>query len=229
MSIIMIRPTIGPSEGSWRFIQGQVLHNSPSLAFYKNLSYSDVLFKASTQLKEIGLFRHEELQMLIPQILGGFPEVKRDALKRATWVIRKDAERIVDSVERKMYIEEQTDYVEQRLEFLHRKYEAWKADCHTLSQIIERIRQYVSSETESIRLSTIHRAKGLENDRVFILAYDELPFQHLEQKDWERVQETNLMYVAVTRAKKELYLVKSPIVETLQERSLFEVLPFGDE
>jgi DNA helicase II / ATP-dependent DNA helicase PcrA len=77
-------------------------------------------------------------------------------------------------------------------------------------------------------LSTIHRAKGLENERVFIIDYDKLPMYHLEQKEWEKVQEINLKYVAVTRAMKELFLVVTPTLEQLeQEGSLFDELPFN--
>lgn len=58
-----------------------------------------------------------------------------------------------------------------------------------------------------ITLSTIHKAKGLEADRVFIILPDTLPLKWKGQKEWEKVQEMNLKYVAITRAKKELYFV----------------------
>lgn len=172
------------------------------------------------------IFKQEELHLRISTISGGFQELKNSVLKRWQWIIDKESERIVDSVERMMYIKNQKSYLSQKLDFLHRKYEQWKLVCPTLSHIIERIREYVSSTTESVKLSTIHRAKGLENDRVFILNYDELPFQRLEQKEWERVQELNLKYVAITRAKETLFLVESPKIEVLSEKSLFDVLPF---
>jgi DNA helicase II / ATP-dependent DNA helicase PcrA len=55
-----------------------------------------------------------------------------------------------------------------------------------------------------IKLSTIHKAKGLEADRVFILRPDYLP--HPLATTAEQVQqEMNLKYVAITRAKHELY------------------------
>lgn len=53
-------------------------------------------------------------------------------------------------------------------------------------------------------LSSVHRAKGLEADRVVIVAPEKLPLVRKDQKDWERVQEANLCYVAATRAKREL-------------------------
>ena len=173
-----------------------------------------------------GIFKHDELHAKIANLAGGFEMMKSGVTERSGWVINREAERIVNSLERAMYIEKQREFVKQKLEFLHRKFEQWKSTCSTLSDIIKRIQEFVSSTTDSIHLSTIHRAKGLENDRVFILDYDELPLQHLEQKDWEKVQELNLKYVAVTRTKQELFLVRAPRIEVLKEKSLFDVLPF---
>lgn len=85
----------------------------------------------------------------------------------------------------------------------------------------------ISSNDNPIKLSTIHRAKGLEEDRIFILNYNEFPLNRLDQKDWEKEQELNLKYVAVTRVKKELFLVESEDHEELvDEGSLFDELPF---
>ncbi len=50
-----------------------------------------------------------------------------------------------------------------------------------------------------IRLSSIHRAKGLEAHRVFFLK-PEQKFQRPGQRRWMEQQESNLDYVAITRA-----------------------------
>lgn len=60
---------------------------------------------------------------------------------------------------------------------------------------------------DAIILSTIHKSKGLEADRVMILTPNKLPLKWREQKDWQLEQEMNLKYVALTRAKKELIFV----------------------
>lgn len=75
---------------------------------------------------------------------------------------------------------------------------------------IERRISEVFSEYETregITLSTVHKAKGLEAERVFILRPDLLPHPRAE-KDWQVAQERNLCYVAITRAMKELYWVR---------------------
>jgi DNA helicase-2/ATP-dependent DNA helicase PcrA len=64
------------------------------------------------------------------------------------------------------------------------------------------------SEEEQLRLSTIHQAKGLEFDVVFIIMLCEGLFpsnRSLETPDGEE-EERRLFYVAITRARNELYL-----------------------
>jgi DNA helicase II / ATP-dependent DNA helicase PcrA len=58
-----------------------------------------------------------------------------------------------------------------------------------------------------VLLSTVHRAKGLEAERVFLLYPDKLPLQWENQQAWELRQEMNLKYVALIRAWAELYFV----------------------
>ena len=59
-------------------------------------------------------------------------------------------------------------------------------------------------EKDSITLTSIHRAKGRERDRVFYFK-PEISFDGLSEED-ER-QERNLKFVAITRAKKFLCMV----------------------
>ena len=54
-----------------------------------------------------------------------------------------------------------------------------------------------------IALSTIHKAKGLEANNVYIVCNSLMPSKSAN-KDWEIKQEYNLMYVAYTRAKNTL-------------------------
>ena len=56
-----------------------------------------------------------------------------------------------------------------------------------------------SDEVDCIRLSSIHRAKGLEARNVYILHPELLPHP-MANSDWQIEQEINLKYVAITRA-----------------------------
>ncbi len=58
---------------------------------------------------------------------------------------------------------------------------------------------------DAVTLSTIHKAKGLEWDRVFIVDHSTEPSK--SRHEWQRQQERNLIYVAYTRARKHLILL----------------------
>lgn len=60
-----------------------------------------------------------------------------------------------------------------------------------------------------ILLSTVHKAKGLEADRVFLLRPEHLPPPWAKQ-DWEKQQALNLDYVAKTRTKNILVGTLTP-------------------
>ena len=64
------------------------------------------------------------------------------------------------------------------------------------------IRTIFTDEIQGIVLSTVHKIKGLESNRVFIIRPDLLPMKNV--KSWQYIQEMNLCYVAITRAKLEL-------------------------
>jgi superfamily I DNA/RNA helicase len=62
---------------------------------------------------------------------------------------------------------------------------------------------FSDNKKQGICLSNIHKSKGLESDRVFILHQELMPSKRAVLP-WEVEQENNLIYVAYTRAKKTL-------------------------
>ena len=79
--------------------------------------------------------------------------------------------------------------------------------CNNTEELKQIILSMCKEEKNVVKLTTIHGAKGLEAERVFHLRPDLIPHSRAE-KDWEREQEKNLEFVALTRAKKELFFVK---------------------
>lgn len=67
---------------------------------------------------------------------------------------------------------------------------------------------FSDTDKTGIRLMTIHKSKGLEAKRVFVLGYNELLPSKYAASPLEMYQEQCLKYVAVTRAKLELVFVK---------------------
>ena len=91
----------------------------------------------------------------------------------------------------------------------------------TKNELVEKLTLIFSDEsTEGICLSTIHKAKGLEADNVFILNKNLLPSKFVKQ-DWEMEQERNLEYVAITRPKKMLgFIYDKENMQTSEKRNI---------
>ncbi len=79
-------------------------------------------------------------------------------------------------------------------------------NAETVDDLHLRIAQIFSDNVSGIVFCTIHRAKGLEAKRIFILKPELLPHPMAKQP-WQQKQERNLKYVAVTRSQGELYWV----------------------
>ena len=77
---------------------------------------------------------------------------------------------------------------------------------NTSQELKERILKVFSDNNDSICLSTIHKAKGLEANNVYIICKSLMP-NKAAKLSWEIEQEKNLEYVAYTRAKNKLGFV----------------------
>lgn len=79
-------------------------------------------------------------------------------------------------------------------------------EVNSISELIKMIENIFTDDVKGIMLSTIHKSKGLENDRVFFLCPELIPSKFATQP-WQYEQENNLKYVCITRAKRELIYV----------------------
>ncbi|MFY7803071.1 MAG: UvrD-helicase domain-containing protein [Limnoraphis robusta] len=98
----------------------------------------------------------------------------------------------------------------------------WDAfgDTPTFEEFCNQIKSLFDDEDRQgiITLSTIHRAKGDEADRVFIIGSQMLPFTFKASKGWQIEQEKNITYVALTRSKSDLFLIPYPYTEKDEEK-----------
>lgn len=97
------------------------------------------------------------------------------------------------------------DRAEGRLAAMHDKCDCLLEFLHNSSSVAEarqRIETIFADDLpgNAVVLGTVHRTKGLESERVFVLAPDLIPHP-MAKKPWERDQEKNLAWVAATRAK----------------------------
>lgn len=87
---------------------------------------------------------------------------------------------------------------------------------NTIADVLRKIETIFSDEKAPIMFCTVHRSKGLEADRIFIMRPDLLPHPKAELP-WQKIQEENLKYVAITRAKRILFWVHEKPVDSGKE------------
>lgn len=114
---------------------------------------------------------------------------------------------------------------------LEEKIEVIKVILYNISSphlLVVTIKDIFSQEKRGIKLMTIHRSKGLECERVFVIEkYNgdrQCPSSRATQK-WEKIQESNLLFVAYTRAKRQL--IQLEIVD--EKFTPISVLDNGEE
>ena len=87
------------------------------------------------------------------------------------------------------------------------------------------------TEDDHVKLMTMHSAKGLEFPKVFITGMEEGLFPHartlMDEKQIE--EERRLCYVGITRAKKQLYLLRSRVRSIFGQISVNTCSRFVDE
>jgi len=79
--------------------------------------------------------------------------------------------------------------------------------CETVRELERKIQSVFSDEQEGVTFSSVHKAKGAESERVWILEPGLMPHPKATRPE-DVQQERNILYVALTRSKSELYFVK---------------------
>lgn len=89
----------------------------------------------------------------------------------------------------------------------YNNYDAWFLHIEEYAEEIQKIRQQKQEQKEGVLLATLHSAKGLEYEHVYLVDVNEgvMPYKKavLEQ---EIEEERRMFYVGMTRAKKDLHL-----------------------
>lgn len=118
------------------------------------------------------------------------------ALKAEIYILEKHKQHKENGSQRRVF-EDQMICLETL--FKNFKFQDWNHCVNTIEKL------FSSNENCLIRLSTIHRAKGLEAPQV-ILLYPELA-ETQQVSDMYKIQNSNLLYVAITRSSESLIIV----------------------
>lgn len=168
------------------------------------------------------LFSKEELS--VSAIYRNGNDFFEKIVDRNVHFAEKKSQKFKSKQEKETFLKEERHLIEAKVDFI-KKQLSINPGVQNINALLKRIEQLISGGKDAVKLSTIHRAKGLENETVFILDFDDLPLYRDGQKDWEKTQERNLKYVALTRTKKNLFLVNSePLIEIDDGTSLFDAL-----
>lgn len=93
----------------------------------------------------------------------------------------------------------------------------------TVQDLIDKIETvFVENNEKGVELSTVHKAKGLEADNVYIIP-SSMPAIKNDMLPWEIETEKNIQYVAYTRAKKTLNFIKDNELSTFKTTSFKEI------
>lgn len=97
------------------------------------------------------------------------------------------------------------------------------------TSLIDKIDNLFKEESDGICLSSIHKSKGLEAERVFIVDPNNLPLKKAMNNPIQAQQEKNLEYVAYTRPKHALYIIDTPVNEIEIDKESSETVNADDK
>jgi DNA helicase-2/ATP-dependent DNA helicase PcrA len=174
---------------------------------------------SAAAIKAVGRF-HETMDLLRGRVDAGSPvaEVLQAVLSESGYLDALAAERTVEAEGRAENLEELVGVAG---EFdLNREREG-ESETPPLEEFLQQIsllsdQDSLQVEQELVTLMTLHNAKGLEYDTVFIVGCEDGAFPHMRAlEEGGEEEERRLCYVGITRARKRLYMTWA------RERRLF--------
>lgn len=196
-----------------RKIGAKTIETVQNFAYQHGISFFEAM-ERTEEIVELGLSKVQAIQKFV-QLVKELQKVKEEF--SASGVIKH----VLDASGYKKFVDDGSIEGESRLENIYElisvasKYDNLEAGM-SLSIFLEEISliadvDTLDSQDNAVTFMTIHSAKGLEFPIVFIAGLEEglLPHsQSLLERD-ELEEERRLMYVAMTRAKERLYLLRA--------------------
>ncbi len=211
-----------PRRGIGNTSQGRIAShaNTTGLPVWEVVGMAeDVPGLGAAAIRSLARF-HEMVESLRERAEGGAPvaEVLQSTLSESGYMEALEAERTIEAEGR---IENLEELVGVAAEFDANHELEGAADVPPLEEFLQQISLYTEQdglrEEESlITLMTLHNAKGLEYDTVFIVGCEEGSFPHMRAlEEGGEEEERRLCYVGITRARRRLYMTWA------RERRLF--------
>ena len=144
-----------------------------------------------------------EIGQGLKTLIGKMRAIDVDDLvvKLEAWASREIDKAIAKQLDAKV------DQLQDKLDAILCLVEGLEETNRTIPNLLECIEGLFNNNVQALTLSTIHKAKGMEADRVWWLNASACPSKWAKQP-WQKAQEINLCYVAVTRAKSALLYIE---------------------
>ncbi len=170
-------------------------------------------------IKSVGRF-HETMDLLRARADSGsaVAELLQAVLSETGYLEALEAERTVEAEGR---IENLEALVEGAAEFDLEREREGESEVTPLEEYLQQIsllsdQDSIADDSGLVTLMTLHNAKGLEYDTVFVIGCEDGAFPHMRAlEEGGEEEERRLCYVAITRARKRLYMTWA------RERRLF--------
>jgi len=190
--------------------QGEVSQISLEHLFEADLSSTDAILCRKTapivslafQLLRRGVACHVEGRDIGAGLLNLVNRWKSRTIGQLTTQLDNYAEREVAKLMAKGR-ETQAEALQDRVDTLKVLMEG----CPDVACVRQKIETMFQDGARTLTLSTVHKSKGREWERVFVLGRHEYMPSPWARQSWQQLQEQNLIYVAVTRSKGRLVYV----------------------
>jgi DNA helicase-2/ATP-dependent DNA helicase PcrA len=174
---------------------------------------------SAAAIKAVGRF-HETMDLLRARVDAGSPvaELLAAVLSESGYLEALSAERTIEAEGR---VENLEALVEGAAEFDFEREREGETEVPPLEAYLQQIslvsdQDSIEDKQELVTLMTLHNAKGLEYNTVFVIGCEDGAFPHMRAlEEGGEEEERRLCYVAITRARKRLYLTWA------KERRLF--------
>jgi len=201
-------PEIEPFESSGPGVVAQVETWTPS-AFPQGSAVicrlNRPLVKLAFQLIKLGI----SMQYLGRDMSKEFKNLIKRHIKSAnieTLLARLETERDQEIEKAEAKRNGKATYIEDKYDSLI----SIVGQCTNVSEVSPAIEKlFQANPGASVTLCTVHKSKGLEWPVVFLLDSARYMPHPRALEGWQLQQEYNILYVAVTRAKRELYFIES--------------------
>jgi len=171
----------------------------------------------------------EKREKAFKQISDLWKEVgKGETLYKRLKALRKDIlfTKLIDTIKKLRDAFSESDDVASFITEVIIKLKVWRNINYfseELNSVVEEFKNLVISSDCNVRVLTMKKAKGLQTDYVFIVGLENNILPCINADESQKGEDSRLLYVSMTRAKKELYLLHS----VRRDRNITKV-PIGD-